>query len=150
MENSKALNYLLNLQEEKKQLKIAKSTPVIEYSPNEYGFYSMQQMYILNSMVGKVEIEKHNDGTASFSYENKAGKTKIHKFNLEAFNTSSDAYNTLRGLGIKNCIELLEYGDIIKLLRKIGDEYFITTITGDGIADEHYDGKKQLLELMTI
>lgn len=147
---SKALNYLKEQQALREQTKATKKEKATtrEYSPNEYGFYTMQQVYILNNMLAKgVKVE--SDGL--FNYTNKDGNTKSHKItNMTAYNASVEAYETLRGLGIKGCVELYEYGDIIRLVRKIESQYFITTISDSGITDEPYNGHKQLMQFITL
>ena len=147
---SKALNYLKEQQSIKEQARATKREKATtrEYAPNEYGFYTMQQVYILNNMLASgAKVE--SDGL--FNYTNKDGITKSHKItNMTAYNASVEAYATLRDLGVRGCVELYEYGDTIRLVRKVDSQYFITTITDNGISDEPYNGHKQLMQFITL
>ena len=148
--NSRALNYLRKQQEEqqkqKQQKKERKNTR--EYIPNEYGYYTMQQCYIINNMLSKGAII---DADGLWSYTNKDGKATMHHItDMTAYNRSVEAYEMLRSLGLKGCVELLQYDDTIKLIRKIDTAYYLTTITEDGITDEPWDGLKQLIQLIRI
>lgn len=148
--SSKALNYLKEQQATREQAKATKREKATtrEYAPNEYGFYTMQQVYILNNMLAN---GAQVDANGLFTYKNRDGNTKSHHItDMTAYNASVEAYETLRGLGIKGCVELYEYGDTIRLVRKIDSQYFITTITDNGITDEPYNGCKQLLHFLTI
>lgn len=147
---SKALNYL----KEQQSLKTAKTTQkekatTREYNPNEYGYYTIQQCYIINNMLAN---GAQVDANGLFRYTSKDGNTtrSHHITNMTAYNASIEAYETLRQLGIKGCVELYEYGDTIRLVRKIDSQYYITTITGDGIHDEPYNGRKQLMQFIAL
>ena len=147
---SKALNYLKEQQalKEKARTTRKEKATIKEYAPNSYGFYTMQQVYILNNMLANgADV----DGNGLFTYTNKAGETKSHHItNMTAYNSSVEAYEALRGLGVRGCVELYEYGDIIRLVRKIDSQYFITTISDSGITDEPYNGGKQLMQFITL
>ena len=70
---------------------------------------------------------------------------------MTAYNISCDYYETLRQLGVKNCIELLKWDDTkIELIRKIGGEYYKTIITDSNIIDEHYNGAKELMQFIRV
>ena len=43
-----------------------------------------------------------------------------------------------------------EYGDEIKLVRKVDNQYFITTIDENGIHDEPYNSGQQLMHFITL
>ena len=147
---SKAINYLKEQQSIKEQARATKKEKATtrEYAPNEYGFYTMQQCYILNNMLAN-GAKVDSDGL--FTYKNKDGNTKTHHItNMTAYNASVEAYETLRGLGIKGCVELYEYGDTIRLVRKVDNQYFLTTITDNGITDEPYNGHKQLMQFIKV
>lgn len=149
--DNKVLNFLLTRQEEQKALKTQKIKEIAikHYSPNEHGFYTMQQCYIINSMLANgAKVE--SDG--SFTYTNKSGATKTHKIdNMTAYNISIDYYEQLRQLGIKNIVELKGWTkEKIELIRKVGDGYFKTIITDKDIQDEPYDGQKELLQFIKV
>lgn len=147
---NKALNFLMEQQkkaQENKHERRAQATTK-NYEPNEYGFYTMQQCYILNNMIAN---GAKVDADGLFTYTNKDGTTKSHHItSINDYNRSCEAYEQLRQLGVKNIIELYEYSDTIKLLRKINGAYFTTTITGDGITDEPYNGTKKLIEFLKV
>lgn len=146
-----ALNFLREQQASKQAQKQAtrEKATTKNYLPNEYGFYTMQQCYILNNMLAS-GVSVDSDGL--FTYTNKDGETKSHHItDMTAYNISCDYYETLRQLGVKNCVELLKWDDNnIELIRKIGGEYFKTIITDNGITDEHWDGKKELLQFTRV
>lgn len=145
--NSKALNFLLKRKEEMQKSKVAKATPLTEYYPNEYGYYTMQNIYKLDFIVKN--SDKLEDGL--YQHINKDGKVKQHRIvDVDKYNASVVAYAELRELGVKNCVELLQYDDVIKLRRKIGEQYYTTTITEDGITDEPYNGLRELKQFITL
>lgn len=146
-----ALNFLKEQKQAMEQARATKKERATtkNYSPNEYGFYTMQQCYILNNMLSK---GANVDANGLFNYTNKDGETKSHHItNITAYNQSCKYYETLRGLGVKNCVELLKWDDTkIELIRKIGGEYYKTTITDKNIIDEHYNGAKELLQFVKV
>lgn len=145
-----ALNFLREQQAQRQASKraIKEQATTKTYEANEYGFYTMQQCYILNNMIAKgAKI----DSNGLFTYKNKDGETKTHHItSITDYNRSLECYEQLRALGVKNVVELYEFSDTIKLLRKIGGAYFITTITGEGIQDEPYNGAKKLIEFIKV
>lgn len=132
---NKALNFLRSQQELKNYTN--KQDPIREFRPNEKGFYSMQQCYILNKMIEKGAVIESN-GLFDYTPTNKTTPNH-YKINVTIYNMSIEYYNKLRELGVKNCIELLEWSeDQIQVVQKISGSYMITTITGDGMTSKPY------------
>ena len=151
IKNNGALQFLREQAQAQAQAKATKEKEktIKQFLPNEYGFYTMQQIYIIDKMCRNGAIIESN---GIMTYKTKSGEQKQYKIaDITCYNMCIEYYEQLRNLGIKNCIELIKWDDnTIELIRKINGDYYTTTITSSGIIDNRYNGAKTLLTFAKI
>ena len=141
-----ALNYLRERQAQLLQEKTQKEKEktIREFRPNQNGYYTMQQCYIINNMICNGAVVESN---GNITYKGKDYKI----IDVTAYNITTDYYEQLRQLGLKNIVELLTwYDNTIELIRKINNEYYYTTITDNSIIDKPYSKQYNLLTFSKV